>query len=457
MITDQLHAHLKQDSSPLIVAVSGGMDSVVLLHLLVQARADDRLSIHVATFDHGIRPEAGEDVDFVKSLCARWDVPCTAGKVDAPLSGNLEASARQARYQFLARVAHEVGAGWVVTAHHADDQAETILLHILRGSGLRGLGGMQVVAPLPDDERLQIFRPMLHLSRQQIEAYCQRHQLSYRHDRTNDDVRYRRNYIRHALLPMLATINPDAVGALNRLGEIASQDYDFLLDVTQSAYQEALLASDQRFIALDRAGFDRLHRAIQHQLLLKMAWDLYQLSPTHERMNQAHDLIHSSAVGMFIEFVGAHRLYLDYHAVIIGDYRAYFRQTLPYIRLEQEQVIDIDLSSPEAIYHGAGWRLQFSHQPPVAYQARLNVKGVKRGVLRTRREGDRFAPMGMGGRGKKLKAWMIDRKIPQAIRDEIGLIELDGVIVAVLYGTEWALGHQPATDDAGELIYIKLL
>lgn len=456
MIDDNLRLYLGNAQSPLLIAVSGGMDSVVLLHLLVKWREKFPCVLHVATFDHAIRPDSVEDVRLVVDLCHQWNVSYTMGRVERSLTGNIESSARQARYQFFAKVAHQVGAEWVLTAHHADDQAETILLHILRGAGLRGLGGMEMLAPLPYDDSLKVFRPMLTISRSQVEAYCQEHDLPYRHDVTNDDVAYRRNYIRHHLLPMMATINEDVVGALNRLGESARTDYDFLSSLALNAFEQALIVREDRFIALKREYFLGLHESIQRQLLFIMAWECYQQAPTYERVLEAFDTIRSKKVGSFIEFVGHNRLYLDYDALILGDYQSYLRHTTPYIRLARDCVIEIDLDGPSKIELGAGWQLLTTPEMMTDYQMRLSIAGVDQAVIRTRREGDYFAPAGLKGRGKKLKAWMIDRKIPQVIRDEIALIEFDGVIVAVLYGEEWTMGYQKS-DHTGKYLYINKL
>ena len=164
----QLIVHAK----PLVVAASGGADSLALCHLLYHAGYD----LHIATLDHGLRGDTGQvDADFMCWMARQWGVPCTMGQVDVPALARkqktgIEATARKTRYDFLADVARQIGTSTIATAHHADDQAETVLMHILRGSGLQGLRGMAFRAPVPGHTDLTLVRPLLAVTRAEIEA-----------------------------------------------------------------------------------------------------------------------------------------------------------------------------------------------------------------------------------------------------------------------------------------------
>ncbi|MCB9453227.1 MAG: tRNA lysidine(34) synthetase TilS [Anaerolineaceae bacterium] len=210
-----------------VVAVSGGADSLALLHILQELRPRLECDLHVATLDHGLRGADGAaDAHFVAATAAAWGLPVTIGNTNVPAlmeqtGQGVETSARQARYAFLAGVARDVGASLVATAHHADDQAETILLHLLRGSGLRGLRGMAFHAALPGFPEITLVRPLLATSRTEIETYCREHHLTPRHDATNQDTTLLRNHIRHDILPQLQTINPQIVPTLMNLSESA--------------------------------------------------------------------------------------------------------------------------------------------------------------------------------------------------------------------------------------------
>ncbi|MBZ0278007.1 MAG: tRNA lysidine(34) synthetase TilS, partial [Anaerolineae bacterium] len=216
----------------IVVAVSGGADSLALLHLLRDIRKRLRCDLHVATLDHGLRGEAGAaDARFVAETAASWGLPVTVGQVSVPAlmsqtGQGLEAAARRARYAFLAQTAQTTGAAVIASAHHADDQAETILLHLLRGAGLNGLRGMAYRAPVPGYPHLTLIRPLLNVTRTEIDSYCREHGLVPREDASNQDVAMLRNRIRAEVLPRLRTINPQIAQALISLADNAAVDQD---------------------------------------------------------------------------------------------------------------------------------------------------------------------------------------------------------------------------------------
>ncbi|MCB0061523.1 MAG: tRNA lysidine(34) synthetase TilS, partial [Caldilineaceae bacterium] len=234
-----------------VVAVSGGADSVCLLALLQQVAAAWRLTLHVAHLDHALRPDSAADAEFVATLAATYGVPFHIKRVQpgelAAHEGGIEAAARRTRYEFLAQVALTVTPATqtptVALAHHADDQAETVLHHLVRGSGLQGLGGMRPVATYLTEGTpldLRLVRPLLYARRAAIQQYLQEHELSWREDSTNVDQRYTRNYLRHTVLPALTTVNPQAVESIGRAAQLAAEEHDRLV-----AYDAQLLRSLQ--------------------------------------------------------------------------------------------------------------------------------------------------------------------------------------------------------------------
>ena len=204
--------HLFPTSCRIVLAVSGGADSMALLHLFMASQLVTRDSLLVAHFDHGLRPESADDAQFVMAEANKYGV---SGEVEVwrrhspeSYADGLEASARQARYDFLRRCSDHFGATFIVTGHHRDDQAETFLERLLRGSGVRGLGAMANKRVLTESTEsvVELVRPLLFLSRIEIRRWMVRHGLSWREDASNSQLLARRNRIRHELLPALQAI-----------------------------------------------------------------------------------------------------------------------------------------------------------------------------------------------------------------------------------------------------------
>jgi len=211
-----------------LAAVSGGVDSVALLRALAALKTGGEGRLYVGHFNHGLRGgESEEDERFVGELCRQLDLPCKVGHVAGGQavtdSGDgLEAAARATRYEFLQQTAARLGARYVVTAHTADDQAETILHRIIRGTGIGGLAAMVRARPLGPAATL--IRPLLEVRRSELKAYLSGLGQRYRSDSSNVDVRFTRNRIRHELLPLLAErFNPGVVDAVLRLGSLAGE------------------------------------------------------------------------------------------------------------------------------------------------------------------------------------------------------------------------------------------
>lgn len=448
MILDSVEHTLRQHDAVacgelVIVAVSGGSDSVALLHLLNRSKDALGIDLHVASLDHGLRAEAGQrDLDLVAGLAARWRLPCTLGNADvAGLSAEwgigIEAAARRARYAFLAQVAREQGARCVAVGHHALDQAETILMNIVRGAGTRGLRGMQVLSDMPRHAGIRLVRPLLRIEKQELEMYCHQHNLPFHVDESNADIAYRRNFIRHELLSRLRRLNPDVLAAFERLAESAAVDEDFMAERVERTVMPLVKVKSDGW-QMQTADFAALHPALQRRFL-QTAYRQFSGGSNVLSHALTLDLIawsRKAATGSRRDITGALQLRVSYDALFIERKDAVYEQ-------DKYRLIPIDTDAPLGL--GCPFELQeltLGLSPGMS----AGGEGVKLRLpaslelrLRTRRPGDRFKPKGMGGRSRKIKDWMIDRKIPREIRDRIPLICADGAVIAICLGDTWHL------------------
>ena len=208
--------------TPVLAAVSGGLDSMCLLHLLSIWGREQNLAVTAAHFNHQLRETAARDEEFVRNWCAEHDVPFVSGcgdvrKAAAEQGLTIEEAARELRYAFLAEQKKSLGCTWVLTAHHADDNAETMLLNLLRGTGLRGLSGIP-------DSRDSIVRPFLQVTREELAAYAEKHHIPHVEDETNELDDAARNVLRHHVLPVLRQLNPKAVENMSRTARLLAED-----------------------------------------------------------------------------------------------------------------------------------------------------------------------------------------------------------------------------------------
>ncbi len=235
-----LHQVAGFPSAGVVVAVSGGLDSMALLHALQAWCGDDRARcLHVAHLDHGLRgAAAAADAQLVAETAAQMGLDWTVEHADIPhlvaSGGNLEAVARQVRYAFLRRTAERLGAAFVATAHTQSDQAETVLLRLVRGTSLAGLTAIAPLRPLAAGTPVQVIRPLLGTSRRQIVAYAQHHGVPFREDATNRDLARARNRLRQRVLPELERLNPQVGSALARLAAQAREDQQYLMEIARS-------------------------------------------------------------------------------------------------------------------------------------------------------------------------------------------------------------------------------
>lgn len=261
---------LLPERGEVIVGVSGGADSLCLIHLLRQLCGPGKrypgVTLHAAHLNHMLRgAESEHDASAVASLMDEWKLPCTLGTVDVPTLAkmerrSLEDAARVARYRFLRELAR---GGRIAVAHHADDQVETLLLHWLRGSGLAGLVGM---SPRQDD----IIRPLLEITRAETQAYCRSHGIVPLEDHSNSDPRFLRNRVRHELLPLLQQLNPGIQNTLLRNAEVARVDLAWLEEQVDSCWPHVVLSEQESAFTLTRSALEALPLSLQRHLLRRV-------------------------------------------------------------------------------------------------------------------------------------------------------------------------------------------
>ncbi|MCD4686203.1 MAG: tRNA lysidine(34) synthetase TilS [Anaerolineae bacterium] len=438
----------------IVVGVSGGADSLVLLHVLVQLRHEYDLMLHVATLDHGLRGDAGAaDADFVRQTAETWDIPVTVERADvrayAAAHGlGIEAAARAVRYAFLARVARTVGAELIAVGHTRDDQAETVLLHLLRGSGLAGLRGMLPCLPLSShtdddassrDAPLMLIRPLLDVSRAEIEAYAAAHDLQPREDATNQDAVYLRNRVRHAVLPLLETINPAVRAALARLAEVLRVDHDLLAQVGAAALTRVLRAARDEAVILDRAAWDDLHLAEKRYVLRAVIARLRGAveDVTFAHITNAIRVADEGQVGARASLPGDLTLRVDYDRLVlarIGAYPAEMRIDAPALDRDAELLRCTALP----VTHTVGdWVLEahllhtdddLSAWHTDSLAAALTIPAGAQLYLRRRTAGDRFQPRGMDGRSQKLSDTFVNMSVPAGWRGRVPLLTVDDMI-----------------------------
>lgn len=428
-----------------LVAVSGGADSVSLLHVLFRLSHAVPFDIHVATLDHGIRGDAAaRDVQHVREIATRWELPFTAGSANAPALARrggigLEEAARRLRYDFLAKLALQLDAACVAAGHHANDQVETILMRIVRGSGIKGLRGMQMSSPMPYHGDLTLIRPLLNVTREAIEAYCAENRLAYRHDSSNDDMGHSRNFMRHKIVGPLLDRYAHLPKSIERLAAAATADHDYM----ESRFKSDVLPLVERQAGdwrIARSDYHSCHEAMRRRLL-RQAFRCLQDRNSELSFNatlEISDWIVGAHTGKVRDLGEGIRLRVSYDSVHIERRDA--AQRFEGYRLIASGT-SIPLQGTDTVSVGQVRIEVLDGERAVAHATTVPVPLGAEVHLRTRREGERFRPQGMAGRSRKVKDWMIDRKIPRQIRDQIPMVSLNGDVIAICVGDTWHLAH----------------
>lgn len=427
----------------LLLAVSGGPDSVALLSLMTSLAPSWRLTLTVVHFNYGLRgSESDDDEAFVSSFCQSRNIPLIVRRPVLSKQrrvSSLQMLARWARYEAMKSLAHEIHADRILTGHTANDQAETILLWMLRGAGLTGLAGMPLMR-----EKL-IVRPLLKTTREEILEYLKQEGLSYRQDSSNLTALYRRNRVRHDLLPVMEDITPGIVRLLERQADVLRADDDYLRQVVDGLYDSLITVDAKGNQRFERQAVAALPDALKRRLVrhILTGTDPEQRAPNLRAVESVLRFVSSRSKGTRLSLRGAD---------VIRD-----RERVHVVRRNRQQVADrrssapvtrtVRVSVPSTVYW-PGTAQEIHVQEMTRLEAESLLKHRTRGcavfdmarfstplILRPWKAGDRLHPRGMGGKSKKLQDLFTDLKLRREERSRIPLL-------AAPEGILWVVGRR---------------
>ena len=441
-----------------LVGVSGGPDSVVLLHVLLDLASEFSLKLAVAHLNHALRPEADEEAAFVSSLCESLGVKCHMAKADVNRYRrhhklSVEEAGRQLRYALYTSIAQQQGYVKIALGHHADDNAELVLMFLLRGCGSTGFSG---IPPIRDEV---IIRPLIRLSRTDILSYLEAKKLPCISDLSNIDDRYLRNRIRNKLLPLLQqSYNHRIIPALNRLSGILREEDKWMEALTLDHYSEALVSVGEGRHTLSVERIRRLPLAARRRVIRKAIFevkgDLRRITFTHVeavlRLVESRRRYSETALpdGVSV-FRSGDRIWLsiieragrDTRGVSARKPQESFRYRVDQMRWPVENPVVVHITE-------IGWRLTFTAMcvadvgptPKTGHTVALFDidKLVFPLILRNVQPGDRFTPLGLQG-SQKVKKYFIDRKIPHEHRWKCPVLLSRGRIL-------WLVGQRMADE-----------
>ena len=412
----------------IVVAVSGGPDSVALLSCLVALSTRWNWELSIGHVNHGLRgAESDEDAVFVERLGKHFGVPVSIReawlkKQDAKLTKqSFQGYAREARYQALESILQERGATKIATGHTADDQAETVLMWMLRGSGTGGLRG------IPPKRGSRIVRPILDISRSAIVAYLEQRQLEWRMDSSNCQPVYLRNRLRQDLMPHLKEYSPGIVHVLSRQAEIIRDDHAYLEDVAAEAFQQMCMVEGDRNIQLDRDALLGLPMAIRRRVVRQ---GLQQMmgntqGPRFDVVQRLLDRLEHGQSGWTMHINKVH-VGQEYDRLVFSQ-----REEAPFPDTSHSPFGDVEVAIPgEVVWPLTGQRMVVSRKPseeirsqPHKLEMHLDADTFTPALrLRSWMPGDVFCPKGLGGRQKKLQDFFSDIKLPRSQRANVPLL-----------------------------------
>ena len=409
------HAMLAEGDK-IVVACSGGPDSLALLHIFNEFSANYNITIFAAHVDHMFRgTESAEEADFVADFCQKHCIPCFSTTIDVPkyiIETGLseEEAARVVRYGYLRSISSKLGGAKIATGHHRDDQAETVLINILRGAGSTGIRGIQ---PVNGD----IIRPLLSVSRTEITEYCKVHHLEPRFDSSNLKMNYLRNRIRMTLLPELESqYNVAIKESLCRTATIIGDEHDFIHNSAQNIWDQVVTQQEGKLF-INGKKMENVHIAVQREIF-RLAIEKKQGCLTGISFHHVETLLEVLAngrVGALVQLPGELVACKTYDGLFLGENDCMLPPKVDYLGQELPVPGTTDIAALGIKIHTelTNKRDITSHSNSAVFDWLTLTPPL---FVRLRHEGDKFRPLGFHG-SKKLKDFFIDEKVPQRLRD----------------------------------------
>lgn len=422
-----------------VVAVSGGPDSVCLVHLLNSIKGNLGIELHVAHLDHGLRgAESEAEASYVVSLAGKLGLPVTVERRDAGEWSrknklSLEEAAREVRYHFLDETARKIGASRVAVGHTRDDHVETTLMHYLRGSGIQGLRGLRPAAPLPygnKEDGIWVIRPLLAITRAETSRCCEQYGLQPCIDSSNADIRFLRNRIRLELIPLLRQYNPEIDEALVRLADLAGEDADFIDEQAKLVCGQAT-TREGCLTCIDSSKLRGLPLALQRRVfrivLGRSYGNLKDVEAAH--VDSLVRLLFGNT-GKCVHLPGGIMATNERNRMVISDPGA---PICPWPVLKEQYPLKIPGETEIP-----GWKVtadiigeNFYSEDDI-FSASFDLNGAGRSLfVRSRQPGDRLHPLGMS-HSRKLQDFMVDSAIPRSWRDTVPIVCAPSQIVWVV-------------------------
>ena len=429
-----------------LLAVSGGPDSVCMAHIMCKIAPEYGLNLHFVYFDHGTREVTHKEMEFVKNMAKERGCPFTSGKADvlgyAKLEGiSIEEAARRLRYRFLEEVADNEGCDKIALGHTASDQVETLVFRLARGTGLRGL---TLIPPKRD----RYIRPLIETTREQVLEYLRQENIPYMLDHSNYSLQYTRNFIRHRIVPLLREINPRIETSVLRLREIVEREVAERIRVVKELWTQ-LIEEDKHGLFLKVEPFSELHDAIKcwviEEAIIKVKGGLGKIEKIH--IEQTLKFINSGRTGNRIELPSLYIINY-YNKVLIAP-------KLPEETIPSPVELPVEGEATWGNYKfvtrvvSKGEELMFS--PYIAYFDMSKIDPPL--TIRARQPGDRMRIFGKGYL-KKLQDIFVDLKVPRYVRDLVPLVCDKNHIL-------WVVGykrsvHATITPTTQEVLKIKV-
>lgn len=450
---------LIEENEEIVVGVSGGPDSICLLHLLWRLREKWGLKIYVVHLDHQFRGmEAKKDAEYVEEICKKIGIDSfifsyDVSKYSKEKGITFEEAGRELRYRLFDETLEKTGATKIAVAQNRNDQAETVLMRLMRGSGIEGL------AAIDYKRDARIIRPILDITRKEIEEYCEKYQLKPRIDKTNLETIYTRNKVRLELIPYIEkNFNSRIIDTLWRSANLLRDDSDYLAKESEKKLKDITILEDKCIYKLDLKKFINLHISMKKRVLRssveKVKGDLKDIGSNH--IESIIKLADKKNVGLSVDLPGHIIVKLGYNSIDIKvkevrknkieddnfEYKLNIGEVTPITSLNDS--IEVEILQKWEIYVDKNT----NHTIFVDYNKIIG--GL---TIRNRRNGDKFNPLGMKGT-KKVKDYFIDKKVPKEIRDRIPMLcDEKGIIWIVGYRMSENYKVDEKTDKVIKLTY----